>query len=170
MSHLLMNMQVESFQMNQIDGSFCWYRSVDLLSPPPPPRTHTLWFNWRRSSICRLPPSSVLALNVPCICMHLFINKAFFFPRMSVSGQSHISSLLKIEQDCWLQRRTACCGRFSCCLGINEVDAAKSFKDAGYLSLLNGKKAKITVSLLSFQKSQWWNKQAKEIHWNICHV
>lgn len=33
------------------------------------------------------------------------------------------------------------------------MDAAKSFKDAGYLSQSDGKKAKKTVSLLSFQKN-----------------
>lgn len=147
-----MNMLLEPFQMNQVDCPFCWNRSGDPppwtpSHPAPPPLCFGPTF-----SACKAAPCSILALDVPCICMHLFINTALFFPRLSASGQSHISSLLKIEQDSWLQRRAACCGGFSCCLGINEVDAAKSFKDTGYLSQSDGKKAKKTVSLLSFQK------------------
>lgn len=83
-----------------------------------------------------------LGVRCPCICMHLFINKPLFFPRLSATGQIHISLLLKIEQDSWLQSRAACCGRFSCCLCINEVDAAKPFKDSGCLSQSDGNKAK----------------------------
>lgn len=80
------------------------------------------------------PPPSWLYMSLyltVCICLSINYSSS---PDQCVSSQIHISSLLKIEQDSWLESRAACCGGFSRCSCKDEMDAAKPFWDCSCLS------------------------------------
>lgn len=71
----------------------------------------------------------ILHLGPRCaasLCMCLFINRLLFFSRAGGTSQVHISSLLEVEQNSWLESWAARCLAFNRGSCITESDAAKA--------------------------------------------
>lgn len=73
--------------------------------------------------------SSILAPTAPVsICVRLFINRLLFFSRIRAPSQIHISSLLEVEQNFWLESSMLSCFQLKpehswngCCPGFRRL-------------------------------------------------